>query len=69
MLVIQRRVGEGFTLVTPEGRRCRLVVIDASRLGGSRPQVRFGIEATKEDFLVLRDELERPPGTGSVQGG
>ena len=55
MLIITRRVDEGFRIYDADGRCLGHVMV----LGIKRDRVRLGIDCDPR-FLVLRDELGRP---------
>ena len=55
MLIITRRVDEGFRIYDADGRCLGHVMV----LGIKRDRVRLGIDCAPR-FLVLRDELGRP---------
>ena len=60
MLTLTRRVGESFTITTPDGIKLKLYVSNLKR-----SQVKFSIDAPK-NFRVLRTELETPGAANDI---
>lgn len=52
MLVLTRKIGEVIIIKTPDGQTIKIAVV---KIKGS--QVKIGVEADRETFLVLREEL------------